>query len=72
MRQEIDGSQAKQLESVPCGQILQDKDYGRSKEELRPALIKAKDHIYFILETPGTIYSQNDSSGVREGRSTRP
>ena len=32
VRQEIDGSQAEQLESVPCGQILQDKDCG-SKEE---------------------------------------
>ena len=28
LRQELDGFQAEQPESVPCGQILQDKDYG--------------------------------------------
>lgn len=47
MRQEIDGSQAEQLESVPCGQTLQDKDNGRSKEELSPAWIKDKETTYF-------------------------
>ena len=47
MKQEIDGPQAEQLESVPCGQILQDKDDGRSKEELSPAWIKDKETTYF-------------------------
>ena len=37
MRQVIDGPQAEQLESVSCGQILQDKAKGRSPEELHPA-----------------------------------
>ena len=32
LRQEIDGSQAKQLEFVPCGQTLQDKE----EEKLEP------------------------------------
>ena len=49
LRLEIKGSQAKQLKSVPCGQILQGKDYGRSKEELHPAWMKDRDHIFLIL-----------------------
>ena len=40
LRQKIDWSQAEQLETAPCGQMLQDKDYGRSKEKLSPAWIK--------------------------------
>ena len=44
---EIDGSQAEQLKFVPCGQIFQDKDYGRNKEELGPAWIKDKETTYF-------------------------
>ena len=58
-RQELDGSQAEQLESVPCGQILQDKDYGRSKEELRPAWIKDKETTYFSFlrsRRPSKLY----------------
>ena len=43
VRQEIEVSQAEQLESVPCEQILQEKDDGKSKEELRPAWIKDKE-----------------------------
>ena len=43
----MDGSQAEQPESVPRGQILHDKDDGRSKEELCPSWIKDKDTIYF-------------------------
>ena len=42
MRQETDGSQAVQLETFPCGQILQDKNDGKSKEELSPALVRDK------------------------------
>ena len=45
MRQETDGSQAEQLYSVPCGQIL--KDYSRNKEELSSAWIKDRETIYF-------------------------
>ena len=47
LRHEIDGPQAEQLEPVPCGQILQDKDNGRSKEELSPAWMKDKETMYF-------------------------
>ena len=36
LRQETDGPQAEQLESVPCGQILQDEDESRSRKELSP------------------------------------
>ena len=46
LRQEIDKAQAEQLESVPCGQILQDNDNGRSKEERSPTWIKDKETIY--------------------------
>lgn len=47
LRQEIDESRAEQLESVPCGQTLQNKDYGRSKDKLSPAWIKEKQVTYF-------------------------
>ena len=47
LRQEIDGLQAEQLEFVPCGQILQDRDNSRAREELSPAQIKDKETIYF-------------------------
>ena len=36
--------------SVSCGEILQDKDYGRGKEELHPAWIKDREHVFLILE----------------------
>ena len=52
VRQEIDGPQAEQLESVPCGQILQDKDCGRSKEGLSPAPVKNKETTYFSILRP--------------------
>ena len=64
MRQEIDGPQAEQLEFVPCGQILQDKD----EEELSPAQLR--DHIFLILEvkeTFPTIHVQKGSVEVRKG-----
>lgn len=41
---------AEQSESVSCGEILQDKDYGRGKEELHPAWIKDREHVFLILE----------------------
>ena len=47
VKQEMDGPQAERLESVPYGQILQDKDNGRSKEELSPAWTKDKETMYF-------------------------
>lgn len=74
MRWEIDGFQAKQLESVHCGQILQHKGYGRSKEELRLAWIKDRNHLVLILEvkeTPRRTHSQKGSSGIRERKGTR-
>ena len=40
LRQEIGGSQAEQLESGPCRQVLQDKDNSRNKKELSPAWIE--------------------------------
>ena len=45
MRQEVDGPQAKQLEFVPCGQILQDEDNSRREEKLSLPLIKKTPHI---------------------------
>ena len=80
LRQEIDGSQAEQLQCVLFAQILQDKDYGRSKEELHPAWIKDKETTYFSFlrsRRPPELYRrtthvQKGSSWVREGRGTRP
>ena len=46
LRQEIDEPQAEQLELVACGQILQDQDNSRSREELSPAQIKDKETTY--------------------------
>ena len=51
LRKKTDGSLAEQLESVPCGRILQDKDYSRSKD---PARIKDRDHIFLMLEVKET------------------
>ena len=51
MRQEADGPQAAQLESVPCGQMLQDEE----GEELSPAQIR--DYIVLILEAKETYFS---------------
>lgn len=48
MRKEIDG-QPKKLESVLCGQILQDKDNGRSKDGLNPAPVNDKETTYFSI-----------------------
>ena len=42
LRQETDGSQIEQVESVPCGQILQDKDNSRKEEKLSPVQIRGK------------------------------
>ena len=78
VKQEIDGSQAEQLESVPCGQILQDKDYGRSKNELCSAWIKDKKNIYFSFlrsRRPPELhmprkFSQVSEKGVAPDHST--
>ena len=37
VRLEIEGPQAEQLKTAPCGQTLQDKVDDRSEEELSPA-----------------------------------
>ena len=66
VRQEADGPQAAQLESVPCGQMLQDEE----GEELSPAQIKDRDHILFILDTKKTfptIHVQKSSLEVKRG-----
>ena len=64
LRQEADGPQAAQLESVPCGQILQ----GEEGEELSPAQIR--DHMFLILkakETFPTLHAQKSSLEVKKG-----
>ena len=43
LRQERDELHAEQPKSVPCGQIFQDKDNGRDREELSPVQRKDKD-----------------------------
>lgn len=43
LRQERDELQTEQLKSVPCGQIFQDKDNVRDREELCPVQIKDKE-----------------------------
>ena len=49
MRQEIDGSQAEQLEFVPCGGT-------GAREKLSPAQIRDKrDHTFLILKVKGTF-----------------
>lgn len=75
MRQEIDGSLAEQLESVHCGQILQDKDYGRRKEELSPTWIKDKEAGYFSFlrsKKPPELHMHRKVPGDqrREGHQT--
>ena len=44
VRQEINGPQTEQLDTVPCEQVLQDEE----KEELSSAQIR--DHIFLILK----------------------
>ena len=74
MRQVIDGPQAEQLESVSCGQILQDKAKGRSPEELHPAWVKDKPHILTleVKETSPTTHAPNGSLWVKNGEGTIP
>lgn len=73
VRQKKDGSQSEQLESVPCEQMLQDKGSDRSKEELCPAWMKDRGHTFLMLEVKETFgTTQKASSGVKEGRDTRP
>ena len=75
LRQEIEGSQVEQLEAVPCGQILQDKDSARTKKELHSAGVKGRDHLFLTIEvegTFGTTHWKKGSLGLRERRGTRP
>lgn len=66
MRQVIDGPQVEQLESVSCGQILQDKAKGRI-QELHPAWVKDKRHILTleVKETSPTTHAQDGSLWVK-------
>ena len=70
LRKEIDRPQAEQLESVPCGQIFQDRNNGRSEEEVRPAHIKDKENILFLIlevkETFPTTHVQKGSSEFKK------
>ena len=42
LRQETEEPHTEQLESVPCGQTLQDEDNSRREEKLSPVRIKDK------------------------------
>ena len=68
LRQEINGPQAEQLESVPSGQILQDKDDGRSKEELHPAWVKDKETTYFSFLGQGDLWNYTRAESFLRGR----
>lgn len=72
LRQETDGAQAEQLQSVPRGQELPDKECGRSRQEPRPAWIKDKTIAYFSFlrsrRPPQRHMRKKGSSGVRDGR----
>ena len=70
MRQEIDGPQAEQLESVPCGQILQDKDKSRGREELSPAQLRDKETTYFSFSRsrrPSCIHMHRKATHAQKG-----
>ena len=70
LRQEIDGSQGEQPESVPCGQILQDEENSRSREELSPAQIREKETTYFPFSrsrrSSQTTQAQKGTLGVKK------
>ena len=75
MRQEIDGPQAEQLESVPCGQTLQDEDNSRSREELRPAWIRDKETTYFLFlrsRRPPRLHVCRKAPRGQKGRGHHP
>ena len=61
----LDGSQAEQLESVPCGQILQYEDNSKREEKLSP--VQIRDHVFLILEVKEafpTVHAQKSSLEV--------
>ena len=60
LRQETDGPQAEQLESVPSGQILQDEE----EEELNPAQIR--NHPFLILKVKDTFLTTHTQKGALE------
>ena len=67
LRQEIGGPQAEQLEFVPVGRYSK---IAEVREELRPAQIKDRDHIFLILEVEETfltIHAQKGSLKVKNG-----
>ena len=59
------------LEPSPCGQILQNKDNGRSKEKLSHAQIKDIETTYFFIlevkETSQTTREQKFPQGSKKG-----
>ena len=71
LRPETEEPHMEQLESVPCGQTLQDEDNSRREEKLSPVWKKIRDHIFLILEikeTFPTTHAQKGSLGAkREG-----
>ena len=65
MTQEIDGSQAEQLEFIPCGQILQN-----NRREEKPSPAQTRDHMYLILEVKEaflTTHVQKVSLKIKRG-----
>ena len=63
-RQEIDGLWAEQIESVSCGQTLQDEDSSRSEEEVSPAQLRY--HIFLILKVKETFLTTHVQKGSLE------
>lgn len=66
LRQEIEGPQAGQLELSPVDRYSK---IAGAKEELSPAQINYRDHVFLILElkeTIPTIHVQKDSSEVKK------
>ena len=61
---------------IPCGQILQDKQNNRGREEPRPAQIKDKENTYFstleVKETFPAIHAQKSSWGAKKGEGVTP
>ena len=65
---------AGQLESVPCGQTLQDEDNSRREEKLSPAQIRVKETTYFSFlrsRRPSQLYMciKSLEGSQREGAS---
>jgi len=75
LRQEMDGPQAEQLEPVPCGQILWDKDNSRREKTLSPAQIRDNKTRYSSLlraKRPSRLHRHRKAPQKSEGREHHP